>query len=147
MKLQECCYEVRQDDDKPGAWPSRQCRRARISRGGSSCQSKGMEGSLVVRVSLIAPSFCVKITSGGSRLGTGIQCNWWCAAVQLERSEQSLSHAGERGPQRGEGVLGPRSAAGCVRESRVRSEAFGESADGRRQLCGHASRGSGGRAG
>ena len=49
-----------------------------------------------------------------------------------------LGHAGQRGPQRGEGVSAPRSAAGCVRESRVRSQVVGESSDGRRQLGGHA---------
>ena len=41
--------------------------------------------------------------------------------VQLEGPEQSLGRAGQRGSQRGEDVSGLRSAAGCLRESRVRS--------------------------
>ena len=58
--------------------------------------------------------------------------------VQLEGPRKKLGHAGQRGPQRGEGVSAPRSAAGCVRESRLRCHVVGESSDGRRQPCGHA---------
>ena len=64
----------------------------------------------------------------------GGQYNW----MELEPS------LGQREPQRGEGLSGPRPAAGSVRESCVRTQAFGEPADGRRQLCGYAFRGSSG---
>ena len=61
----------------------------------------------------------------------------------MEGHDQSL-HTGQQELQRGEGVSGPRSAAGRVRASRMRFEASGESADGRRQPRGHALRRSAG---
>ena len=66
------------------------------------------------------------------------------AASTTGKDTNSLGHTGQRGPQRGQGVSGPRPAARCVRESRVRSQVVGESADGRIQLRGYALRGSAG---
>ena len=46
--------------------------------------------------------------------------------VQLEGSERSLGRTAQRGPQRGEGVLGPRAAAGFVRGARRRAHESAE---------------------
>ena len=50
--------------------------------------------------------------------------------VRPEEPEQCLDKTGQHGPERCEGVSGPRSAEGCVREPRLRTQALGKPAVG-----------------
>ena len=123
-KLQECYHEVRQDDDQRKSivqqimWKSTNILRRKIVPG-SHCRTCGSR----------CHHFRAKFTFGWSRRGTRktvqLVVRGLRRPVPLERSEQSLGRTGQRGLHRGEGVSDPRSGAGCVRQSRVRSQVFG----------------------
>ena len=89
-------HGVRQDDDQ-------RKRIEQLLEADHRANGRTRRSHTVQSVPHTTTDFTVKTTSGG------VSMKHW-RSVQLEDSEPSLGHTGQRRPQRGEGVSGPRPA-------------------------------------